>query len=108
MQASLSGGATVGYSYSYTQGEVDMTNEVVESENRAQWKMDVADTNDPDGPQSNTVRFDPGSIAEIESAVNGDMLLEVESTGTFEDNWGHHELTNWNSFEQGSDGCLGC
>lgn len=102
------GSATVGYGYTYSQSEVDMTDKSLDSENLGEWKMDVAQTGDPDGPDYNTVSFDPGTMAEFESALNGDILLEMESNGVFTDGVDSHTLTNWNQFSQGSDGCRNC
>jgi len=102
------GSATVGYSYTYTQGEVDMTDKSVDSDNRAKWKMDIASTDDPDGPDYNTVSFNPASMAEFESALNGDILLSMESNAVFTDGYDDHTLNNWNQFSQGSDGCRNC
>ena len=70
--------------------------------------MDVAQTDDPDGPDYNTVSFDPGSMAEFESALDGDILLIMESNGVFADGYDTHTLTNWNEFSQGSGGCRNC
>ena len=102
------GSASVAYGYTYAQSEVDITNESLDSDNRGQWKMDVAETDDPDGPDYNTVTFDPCTMAEYESALNGDILLSMESDAVFTDGWDSHTLNNWNQFSQGSDGCRNC